>query len=612
MLSPKTVVGDGPSASLHAREVFEVIRKKSRLLALPTEVKRLMVKNVHRLEDLRNLALTCKELRHHALPRSFEDLRIAVPLDRGLVHTLELLMQSNAYSLRFTRRLSIVCNYERGVGYNFDYDFDSNFDYGAANDGMSPTCGRYQDMAVILNLLVRKLLSMIPDHVLSSFRWSHEFPVGFTTIRQLADKQRKSLRELRMDQFAIAFGKFYAISTHLAVLNCLSLGATGALADAYYMGQLAGEQRSSLRHLEVGTELSLAKRYAISGSYNLKEQREAADHFLTGLEESPNLSVPFNLTSLRLCGLWVDDAFLGDFATQTITRNLKKLGLESCSGSEVFLTALLKSFNSSVPLSQSDTSHSAPKLTSFTFRHEQPTAVMVDSLDKFISSFSGLEELFVLLDKTNKMLHPRCFSAQHGPTLKALVWEGRTAPRTSMAVDTSIITKGPSSADAHLNEICNSCPNLVELGIALDWDTGPFYLSLVRLCHLRTLNIRNLPPKENHDGDVLSLPTFTKAAATQVMERIARYSYTGPRSSAGISLFVIGPTTYEAMRAVRYNGRENENDSDYLQPTFFHVHLYKDITGSWRPLLSEVGKNTVEGVREYTSNLRIFKAYWLR
>lgn len=277
-----------------------------------------------------------------------------------------------------------------------------------------------------------------------------------------------------MDQFAIGYGSdaLQGMSNQLAVINCVSFGVTEGWGDAYHMGHLAGKQRSSLRHLKLGTERSLAKRYAVTGGYYFDEQREAFDQFLVGLEESLTQNVAFNLTSLRLCGLCVGDAYFGHFATTTITRNLKKLGLESCFGSEVFPTALFRNFKSTVTVSPSGTSHSAPKLTSFTFRHELPTSVGIESLDKFISSFSGLEELFVLLDKTNEMLHPRCFSAQHGPTLKALVWEGRTAPWTNMEIeiDTSIVVKGSSSANAHLDEICNTCPNLVELGIPLDWD----------------------------------------------------------------------------------------------------------------------------------------------
>lgn len=101
------------------------------------------------------------------MARLYEDIRITLPLDRGLVCVLEPLIKTKANGLRFTKRLSIMCDYNQGVGYLSDADFEEFADDG----GMSPFSGRYNDMVVTLNVLVRTILEKIPNDQLSSFRY---------------------------------------------------------------------------------------------------------------------------------------------------------------------------------------------------------------------------------------------------------------------------------------------------------------------------------------------------------------------------------------------------------------------------------------------------------
>ncbi|KAI9878821.1 MAG: hypothetical protein M1830_010390 [Pleopsidium flavum] len=294
--------------------------------------------------------------------------------------------------------------------------------------------------------------------------------------------------------------------------------------------------------------------------------------------------------------------------------NLKKLGLESCWGSTAFLSVLIQFFSSITAKSAQGRSQTSPLLKSFTFRHEQPTPEMIDNLEKFFSSSSGLEEVSVLLDNTNKMLHPRCFCTHHGPSLKALIWEGREAPRTAMNVDTSIITGGSPSNITYLDEICKNCPNLIELGIPIWWK-GNLKLfvckPLARLCHLRTLYIRNPPLKQRDDVDSTIMQNFTDVAAAQIIQCLADVTrhYEDPLK---IQLFVIGVTTYRDMLSIPYTTLEATGRArTYLQPIFFHVDYHRDILGCPRPLLTKIGKKTVKGVRDYTSNMRSFKTHWL-
>lgn len=261
------------------------------------------------------------------------------------------------------------------------------------------------------------------------------------------------------------------MSDQLAVITCLSLGLFDDMTNAHVLGQLARKHWSSLLRLELGIERNLVGQYALPAIYKVEQHKEASQQFLVGLGDLKSPSTAFNLTSLRLCGLCLDGDHLGDFATTVIANNLKTLSLESCSGSGVFLANLVRYFSSSGEVSTQETAHKTIKLRSFTLRHELPTAVMISSFEKFVDSFCGLEELFVLLDQTDKMPHPRCFLKKHGLTLKKLVWEGRTAPRQNMEHDTSIFTEQLNCSSKLGEDISSSCRSLAELGIALEWDS---------------------------------------------------------------------------------------------------------------------------------------------
>lgn len=177
-------------------------------------------------------------------------------------------------------------------------------------------------------------------------------------------------------------------------------------------------------------------------------------------------TVPFaNLKCLEAFGLDVASKEAGSLQHRLNFSQLSRLVLESCPGSKELLSSLARSSESLLSQTQG-----ALNLKEFVFRYENPTPVIVEALAGFLKSFSGLELLSVLLDRVSKMLHPACFLSTHGRSLKILVWEGKTALTTDLSEVTSLTLGDGRLGNAAIANICEQCPNLVELAIPYCWD----------------------------------------------------------------------------------------------------------------------------------------------
>jgi len=62
---------------------------------------------VHRPSELCKLCLTCRALKHHALPRLYEHVELVLPRNKVFVGILEQLIDPGADGLRYTKSLSI-------------------------------------------------------------------------------------------------------------------------------------------------------------------------------------------------------------------------------------------------------------------------------------------------------------------------------------------------------------------------------------------------------------------------------------------------------------------------------------------------------------------------
>src|SRR5262249_48580060 len=147
----------------------------------------------------------------------------------------------------------------------------------------------------------------------------------------------------------------------LRLLECRSIHFGGVL------GRLVHKNRQSLEVIRLGQEKDLVKLY-----------RQKSVQFLSNVMQPLNSptclgrlqDIP-NLREVALVGLNV-----GPFAPESVLAalffcNLERLTLESCIGSEGFLSTLASAFR--LALSQQTEHSRSPKLKEFSFRHETPT-----------------------------------------------------------------------------------------------------------------------------------------------------------------------------------------------------------------------------------------------
>ena len=138
--------------------------------------------------------------------------------------------------------------------------------------------------------------------------------------------------------------------------------------------------------------------------------------------------------------------------------SLRRLCLESCDGVERVLCNL------------TENTHHPLNLQELVLRIENPTQLTNKALYSFLTSFSGLKVLSVLIETTDPMPRVDCFLEAHGPTLQVLVWEGRKSPRHDNRDDTSHTLGSVYDPESEISKILSQCTKLVELSIAWDWD----------------------------------------------------------------------------------------------------------------------------------------------
>ena len=106
-----------------------------------------------------------------------------------------------------------------------------------------------------------------------------------------------------------------------------------------------------------------------------------------------------------------------------------------------------------------------PRLQSFSLRHETSDAAFQHQVMAFLGSFTGLVHLSVLLEGSGGYMNPDCFTKTHGKTLKTLIWDQRSEPRTSVKRSTNILDHDFDLPCTEL--IAQGCPGLRELGLSL-------------------------------------------------------------------------------------------------------------------------------------------------
>ncbi|KAL8853677.1 MAG: hypothetical protein Q9221_001488 [Calogaya cf. arnoldii] len=217
---------------------------------------------------------------------------------------------------------------------------------------------------------------------------------------------------------------------------------------------------------------------------------------------------------------------------------------------------------------------------------------------------------------------------RHGKHLRSLVWDERTRGMNADPTDMRFSCFTPHSRIVDIQE---SCPNLVELGIPMEWnlfsDTwdGPHSLKKQRtvarerlsmMRNLRTLNIRNMPYIDAETAARLSFPEARShgAYAESVLDVILDYSKVSRLDiwPPPLDTLVLGSFMYRDHR----NGLGcwriiDERPYKYCQPRGYRIDRQYHHEGRRKPLaiLHETG--TYEKTEAAGGSVELLKPYWL-
>ncbi|KAL8832492.1 MAG: hypothetical protein Q9170_004863 [Blastenia crenularia] len=353
---------------------------------------------------------------------------------------------------------------------------------------------------------------------------------------------------------------------------------------------------------------------------------EYVDDFIQCLEDYDEDDYDKQLTALKdveLIGLNASKLVIAHLFFLDLN-SLTSLNLQSCSGLEGALTTL-------AAVKDQKGRFSGLQLRSFSIRHESRNVQIKTQILDFLVSFEGLTHLSVLLEISEPNRPPDLVSvlAKHGKSLTSLVWDERPGKRESFAISTQEYTLPGLGT---LSTIAALCPDLVQLGISIDWrelnsadfwgeyvySLGRMHLPFQPLGKLQTLNIRNMP-LVNPKRMPLPLEEVHSAFANTLLKTLV---CPNDRSDGlwevdhcalhGVKTIAIGALTYRDLR----NGLGCESSLNLQLYEFLRLQIYRIDTGyrfegQPKPLAILTESGTYERTEAAGGDVDIFKPYWL-
>ena len=328
-------------------------------------------------------------------------------------------------------------------------------------------------LAILVN--IRTSIGLAPVHPGGCLiarlrdRWDHNCVVDQETLGLLFGRQSAALHTLRLNRQADTWSESSLIPDGLRELRLGSLKSRvdnyGLVLDKYWQTILVARNCKTLRHLELGFETDAAEDFFGEpiGDNDRVDYEQTMVFARTLREECKSLNASMSLLSLKLISCDIDVLLKSKYWPTIDLRNLTHLVLEECF-SEPQAFPLL----SSISTNPEDT-RCLLSITSFTFRQKYMEEDDGQSqLRDFICALPrGLQDLSVLVDNVHKSIGLRSILRVHGKTLKTLIWDERTYGLQGVQSCTAVFPK--KHGVGYLPTISNACPNLRELGVAMDW-----------------------------------------------------------------------------------------------------------------------------------------------
>lgn len=325
-------------------------------------------------------------------------------------------------------------------------------------------------------------------------RWIHPYELKNTTLDTLSTCHGASLRRLELGTHHSRNGSKMDNVSNLNTLCVPSLlfeSEPGPLLIA----SLIANNHKTLRHLDLGAEGSLIdcrdRNEPHTGTGAAQRLREG---IIAEFKHDKTVYLP-KVDSLRLRGLDSSVMMSGEQHRLINFASLKHLVLESCS-------AICNSL-------QKLTSLSLQGLQTFHIRQEDYQNGFLEALENFLCILPPLTALSILLHGSfPDVLEIEQIMEVHAPSLRTCIMDFRYDDRIA-TVDSREGWRQQYSVD-----IIELCPNLVELGISVDWET--LDLGGTDSLLVRKFNLFLLMP-------VLLLTIFTVSGENQVMLTQAAY-----------------------------------------------------------------------------------------
>ncbi|MCJ1266130.1 mitochondrial splicing system protein [Lobaria immixta] len=531
------------------------------LASLPPEVQGMIASFLLRPTDLNALSRTCKTLRDTVLPKLYRRVEVRIPAGPFLLDAFENLLSSSGDGLNSTQELRILP--QQGPLHDGD---QINLDIGRnIQRCQRPCCLRLE---------------------------------GFTVdpIRTLEFATPADLEELRFGSLELNQIDWMAdlVATNSTTLQHLEMGAESTVRDCRRNDSFTKDNNSNVQ---------LTQQF----------RQELDKYLVTSDGFSWSVLSVRSLTLVGLSLLALDDSQGRSIIDWT---TLRDLALKSCSQLDRTL-ALLQS-----AMVRLDGSWEGVNLESFDLRSDNRAnpALVADALKDFLTSFSGLVHLSLLIE--DPVISASMLTAilkSQGSTLRRLIWDVRMQERTSFMTDLS----RANSKNKHLVFISKQCPLLEELGLSFDWPAlvephgreGTLInvaQNLKSLRHLRTLHIRNLPPLGKEDGRStwpgVSDDERSEGFVLRLLRAMMRYC---PELPPNLETIALGILRYKDVCAGKAARHDNERLDEFLKLRVYHVEYQRNFQGDYIPIITFIAKGTADAIQDTCPKIKILQSYWM-